>query len=108
VISEPNFITSGPPHYEPRVDTLYLHQAREYDPHHVYDPYETDGYPNAIHYYGVDNGPGSQLVWFGFPLHYFDQEQARQVVREVMRNFGIQPLAPVPTARLSSRSRGGP
>jgi hypothetical protein len=107
VISEPNFITSGPPHYEPRVDTLYLHQAREYDPHHVYEPYETDGYPNAIHYHGDDNGPGSQLVWFGFPLHYFDQEQARQVVREVMRNFGIQPLAPVPTARLSSRSRAG-
>ena len=94
VISEPNRITGGPPGFEPTLDTLYLHQARDYDPNRSLAPYETDGYPNAVHYYGTDNGPGSQLVWFGFPLHYFEQEQAREVVRLVLKNFGIHPTAP--------------
>ena len=73
------------------MDTLYLHQARTPDPDHVYAPYDTGGFPNAVHYHGPDNGPGSQLVWFGFPLHFFEREQARAVVRAVMRNFGVEP-----------------
>ncbi|MEO6461527.1 MAG: hypothetical protein ABIP29_00445 [Candidatus Eisenbacteria bacterium] len=76
------------------LDTLYTYEARVPDPGHVYAPGDVDGYPNAIHYDGTDNGPGSQLVWFGFPLHYFDREQVRDVVGAVMRNFGIERAAP--------------
>jgi hypothetical protein len=75
------------------VDTLYVYEARQPDPGHVYAPNDVDGYPNAIHYHGTDNGPGSQLVWFGFPLHFFERAQVRVVVDEVMRNFGVQPAA---------------
>ncbi len=99
VIHAPNTITDGLPAYTPTLDTLYLYEARTPDPGHAYAPYDVDGYPNAVHYHGEENGPGSQLVWFGFPLHYFEREQVRAVVGAVMRNFGI---APVPLA-----ARGG-
>jgi hypothetical protein len=93
VLHAPNTITGPGPAFEPEMDTLYVYQARTPDPGHVFAPYDTDGYPNAVHYHGPDNGPGSQLVWLGFPLHFFEREQARAIVRAVMRNFGIQPQA---------------
>ncbi len=93
VIKLANQITSGPPSFTPTMDTLYLHQARQYDPTGIYQPNSADGYPNAVHYYGTDNGPNSQLVWFGFPLHFFERDQVKTVVAKVMQNFGI-PTAP--------------
>jgi len=84
-------ITDGPPNFFPTLDTLYLLQARAYDPNGVQNP-RVDGFPNAIHYYGTENGPGSELVYFGFPLYIFEKEQARQAVRAVMRNLGVQPV----------------
>jgi hypothetical protein len=94
VIKLPNQITSGPPAFIPVMDTLYLFQARQYDPTHIYAPFDGDGYPNAVHYYGTENGPGSQIVWFGFPLHFFERTQVKTVVDEVMRNFEIEPAPP--------------
>jgi hypothetical protein len=93
LIHAPNTITGGPPAYESTLDTLFLYEARTADPAHVYAPNDADGYPNAVHYHGEENGPGSQLVWFGFPLHYFERAQVRAVVAAVMRNFGIAPAA---------------
>jgi hypothetical protein len=75
------------------MDTLYLLQSKFYDPNRISIP-PSDGFPNAIHYYGTENGPGSELVWFGFPLYIFEPEQARQVVRSVMRNLGVAPAPP--------------
>ena len=75
---------------ESTLDTLYLCQSRAFDPLHEKVP-PSDGFPNAIHYHGSDNG---EIVWFGFSLYYFELDQARQVVRAVMRNFGIEPLPP--------------
>jgi hypothetical protein len=69
-------------------DTLYLAQARTYDPNGISNV-PSDGKPNAIWYHGGDQG---DVVWFGFPLEFFELDQARQVVRAVMRNFGIEPL----------------
>jgi hypothetical protein len=94
VIKQPLQITGPGPAFIPTMDTLYLFQAREYDPNHIYEPNAGDGYPNAVHYYGTDNGPRSQLVWFGFPLHYFDRDQVKVVVAEVMKNLGVAPAAP--------------
>ena len=94
VIKLPNQITFGPPNFIPAMDTLYLFQARQYDPTHIYAPNDGDGYPNAIHYYGPDNGPNSELVWFGFPLHFFDRTQVKQVVDAVMRNLGVPRAVP--------------
>lgn len=90
-VSLPLQITSGPPNFLPVLDTLYLLQARFYDPNRISIP-PSDGFPNAYHYYGTENGPGSELVWFGFPLYIFEREQARQVVRAVMRNLGVDPV----------------
>ena len=73
---------------EPAADTLYLCQARTYDPSSAGSS-ASDGKPNAIWYHGGDQG---DVVWFGFPLEFFELDQARQVVRSVMRNFGIDPL----------------
>jgi hypothetical protein len=94
VIKQPNQITSGPPAFTPVMDTLYLFQARKYDPTHIYAPNDGDGYPNAVHYYGTENGPGSELVWFGFPLHFFERDQVTTLVAAVMRNLGVLPAAP--------------
>lgn len=90
-VSLPLQITSGSPNFLPVLDTLYLLQARFYDPNRISIP-PSDGFPNAYHYYGTENGPGSELVWFGFPLYIFEREQARQVVRAVMRNLGVEPV----------------
>jgi len=70
------------------LDTLYLHQAIQYDPEQL-GLLAADGKPNAVDYHGAENG---EVVWFGFGLHYFELAQARQVVEVVMRNFGIAPL----------------
>ncbi len=90
-ISQPLQITSDPPLFFPVMDTLYLLQARAYDPTRLMLP-PSDGFPNAVHYYGNQNGPGSEIVWFGFPLYIFEPDQARQVVRSVMRNLGVEPV----------------
>ena len=88
VISAPNRIHGGPPAFAPTLDTLYLDETG------VSDAGGPVGFPNAVFYHGPDNGPGSQLVWFGLPLHYFEREQVRTVVDAVMRNFGIVPAPP--------------
>ena len=87
-ITKPLQITDNAPNFFPVMDTLYLLQARFYDPNGTQNP-RVDGFPNAIHYYGNENGPGSDLVWFGFPLYVMEKEQARQAVRVVMRNLGV-------------------
>ena len=91
-ITLPNQITAGPPNFQPVMDTLYIFQARQYDPTHIYGV--GDGAPNAVHYYGTENGPGSELVWLGFPIHFFEREQVRTLVNAVMRNLGEDPVPP--------------
>ena len=49
-----------------------------------------DGRPNAVDYYGSQHG---EVVWFGFPLYYFEPAQARLVTQTVLTNLGV-PLAP--------------
>ncbi len=94
VIKKPLQITNGGPTFIPVLDTLFLFQARRLDLTGFYEPFAGDGYPNAIHYYGADNGPGSELVWFGFPLHFFERDQVKTVVDEVMRNLDVEPVPP--------------
>jgi hypothetical protein len=91
VITKPLFVTEGSGNRtESVLDTLYLCQARVFDPDHVAVP-PSDGFPNAVDYHGSEHG---EVVWFGFPLYYFERDQARQVVQAVMRVFGIAPLPP--------------
>jgi len=90
VITRPNFITEGSgPSFRSVVDTLYLCQALTYDPNDARVP-ASDGRPNAIDYYGSQHG---ELVWFGFPLYYFEPDQARTVTSIVLTNLGV-PHAP--------------
>jgi hypothetical protein len=103
LIRQPNTITTGPPAFAPTLDTLYLFQSPTYDPTPASPE---DGRPNAVHYHGTDNGPGSQLVWFGFPLHFFEREQVRTVVERVMTNLGVVP-APAAARGGHRSSRGG-
>jgi aminopeptidase YwaD len=42
----------------------------------------------GIHYLGSD----FQIVYFGFPLYFMDQEQAREVAQKVMSDFGELPV----------------
>jgi hypothetical protein len=89
VITKPLHVTEGTGRQaESVLDTLYLCQALDYDPEHLRVP-ASDGFPNAVHYHGSEHG---EVVWFGFSLYEFELEQARQVVRLVMKNFGIEPL----------------
>ncbi len=89
VITQPLSVTEGTGRRtESVLDTLYLCQARAFDPEHLRSP-ASDGFPNAVAYHGSEHG---EVVWFGFPLYRFELEQARQVVRVVMREFGIDPL----------------
>ncbi|MGH7724953.1 MAG: hypothetical protein ACREOU_05945 [Candidatus Eiseniibacteriota bacterium] len=87
VIKQPLHVQEGG---SPVADTLYLCAAKEYDPLGLATP-GSDGFPNAIHYYGSENG---QVVWMGFPLYFFELTQARQVAANVMEVFGIEPLPP--------------
>jgi hypothetical protein len=95
VITKPNFVTEGVGDaFQSVIDTLYLCQARSYDPDQLQVP-PSDGFPNATFYHGSQHG---ELVWFGFPLHFFERDQARQVTRIVLRNLGLTPtLAAHPT-----------
>jgi hypothetical protein len=86
------------------LDTLYLCQARLYDPNHVQVP-ASDGDPNAVYYYGREHG---KLVWFGFPLYYFELDQARQVTAIVLGNLGLYPtVAARPTGANAFMSTTG-
>ncbi len=88
VITKPLFITEGTgAAFRSVVDTLYLCQARTYDPNRIQIP-PSDGFPNAIDYYGSEHG---EVVWFGFPLYHFELSQARQVARIVLHNLGVDP-----------------
>lgn len=71
------------------VDTLYLFQSELYDPTNQ----GTDGKPNAIHYHGSQHG---EVVWLGFPLYYFEPDQARTLVRRVMSVFGVETVPGAP------------
>ncbi len=86
VISKPLAVVENG---ESVLDTLYLNQARTYDPTGVMIP-RSDGFPNAVHYHGANHG---EIVWFGFPLYFFESAQGREVVRVTMRALGIEPQA---------------
>jgi hypothetical protein len=80
VIPKPLEVTEGTGRQtESVLDTLYLCQALKPDPDHVLVP-PSDGFPNAVDYHGSEHG---EVVWFGFPLYYFERAQARQVVATV-------------------------
>ena len=53
----------------------------------------------ALHDHGSGHG---EAVWFGFPMHFFEPDQAREVARVAMRVLGIQPLQ---SARVAIRRR---
>jgi hypothetical protein len=62
------------------------------------DPPEQDAAPAlpiALHHHGANHG---EAVWFGFPKHFFDPEQAREVARVAARVLGIQPSCAAPVA----------
>jgi len=105
VVTQPLFVTEGTgAAFQSVLDTLYLCQARLYDPNHVQVP-PSDGDPNAVFYHGSEHGT---LVWFGFPLYYFDLDQARTVTRIVLRNLGLSPtLAARPTGANAYMSNTG-
>ena len=89
-INQPLFVTEGTGQdFQSTLDTLYLFQARTLDLNHVQVP-PSDGFPNAVYYHGADSGP---VVWFGFPLYYFELDQARACAEVVLRNFGLTPKA---------------
>jgi hypothetical protein len=96
IIDQPLFVTEGTgAGFHSTLDTLYLCQAKVYDPNHVQTP-PSDGFPNAIDYHGEDNG---EVVWFGFPMYFFDLDKARTVAGIVLRNLGEVPsTAPNPGA----------
>jgi hypothetical protein len=88
VVTQPLFVTEGTgAAFQSSLDTLYLCQARTFDLEHVQIP-PSDGFPNALFYHGSDQG---KLVWFGFPLYYFELDQARAATRVVLRNLGLTP-----------------
>ncbi len=66
---------------QPVVDTLYLFQAELLD----MTATSFDGKPNGLHYHGTQHG---QVVWLGFPLYYFEIEQARTLVHRVLSVLG--------------------
>jgi hypothetical protein len=93
-VSKPLHVTEGSGASVVSVlDTLYLLQARNYtgDGTTGSNGSFSDGQPNAVYYHGSDHGP---VVWFGFPLYYFENDQARQAVNTVLRVLGVPPRAP--------------
>jgi hypothetical protein len=91
VVTQPLFITEGVgPNTVQVLDTLYICGAHTYDANRTRIP-PSDGFPNALYYHGTQHGP---LVWFGFPMHYFEPDVARQTTRVVLRNLGLQPAEP--------------
>ncbi|MEP7028368.1 MAG: hypothetical protein ABI960_07225 [Candidatus Eisenbacteria bacterium] len=90
-VSRPLAITEGVGLAQVSVlDTLYLLQARNYtgDGTSGTNSSFSDGLPNAVYYHGSEHGP---VVWFGFPLYYFELDQARQAVSTVLRVLGVPP-----------------
>jgi hypothetical protein len=69
------------------LDTLYLLQARGYTGNGG-NASASDAMPNAIYYHGSEHGP---VVWFGFPMYFFERDQARQAVATVLRVLGVEP-----------------
>lgn len=89
-VSKPLFVTEGQGAAAQSVlDTLYLLQARDYSLDG--GGATSDGKPNGVDYHGSGGG---EIVWFGFPLYYFELDQARQAVRTVLGNLGVAPRAP--------------
>jgi hypothetical protein len=70
----------------PVVDTLYLFQAQALDLTNA----GSDGKPNALHYRGSEHG---EVVWLGFPLHFFEVDQARALVHRALTVLGVAPQA---------------
>ncbi len=101
-VSKPLFVTEGQGAAAASVlDTLYLLQARDYSLDGA--GATSDGKPNAVDYHGGDNG---EIVWFGFPMYFFELDQARQAVHTVLANLGVPPRTPgasrhLGTARVS-------
>ena len=89
-VSKPLVIQEGG---VPVLDTLYLLQARNYtgDGTTGSNGSLSDGQPNAFYYHGSEHGA---VVWFGFPLYYFENDQARQAVATVLRVLGVPPRSP--------------
>jgi hypothetical protein len=87
-ISRPLTIVEGPADV-PVLDTLYLLQSRDYSGDGI--GALADALPNAVCYHGSES---SEIVWLGFPLYYFEPDQARQLVRVVLRNLGLSPRTP--------------
>lgn len=79
------------------VDTLYLLQARDYGLDGA--GARSDGCPNALDIHPSTSG---EIVWFGFPLHYFELDQARQAVTTVLRNLGVPLRAPGARQRVAN------
>jgi hypothetical protein len=93
IISRPLHILEGE---DSVLDTLYLLQARGYTGNGG-NLSTSDAMPNAVYYHGSEVGP---IVWFGFPLYFFEHDQARQAVAKVLGVLGVAPLAPsAPLAR---------
>jgi hypothetical protein len=91
VISQPLFITEGVGTAAVSVlDTLYINAAVNYDPNRTRIP-PSDGFPNALYYHGSAHG---EVVWFGFPMHFFEVDQARLTTKIVLQNLGLTPAAP--------------
>ena len=90
-ISKPLRITEGTGDATVSVlDTLYLLQARNFtgDGTTGSNSSLSDGLPNAVYYHGSEHG---EVVWFGFPIYYFEHDQARQAVATVLRVLGVPP-----------------
>jgi hypothetical protein len=105
VINQPLFVNEGTgADFHSTLDTLYLCQARALDLNHTQVP-PSDGYPNAVFYHGSDNG---LVVWFGFPMYYFDPDLARQTARVVLKNLGLVPKPPAPVAARMSVTAAAP
>jgi hypothetical protein len=102
VVTQPLFITEGTGDaFHSSLDTLYLCQARLYDPNRTSVPV-SDGLPDALYYTGRDNG---DLVWFGFAPYFFELDQMRQVARCVMHVLGQEPKSPPGMIAEQRRSR---
>jgi hypothetical protein len=88
VVTQPLFVTEAVGGQAvPVLDTLFINGALFYDANRTRIP-PSDGFPNALHYRGSDHG---ELVWFGFPMHFFPQDDARTTARIVLENLGLTP-----------------
>jgi hypothetical protein len=100
-ITTPLRVTEGVSPPRAVLDTLYLNQGRDYDATNA----SGDGKPNGIHYHGSEHG---EVVWLGFPLYYFEPDQARALVHRVMTVFGYPPVAPLHATRRAAGAGRAP